>query len=289
VLVDHPYGGALGELLAVGSQYCGLAYESLQPVVAAVQVKVNELAGALSLQLPDGLNYVDLLVEAHERLAQESLAAAAPQRAVSPEAELLQVTSDLRNELSQAVQRPRARLAEEAKPVLRADRPNPTPASPQEFFDPSLVSRAAAAIQRSRQFRRPLTLALVEIDAFADLLVQVGPCGARDALLNLCDALCHSSDRRVEPLMVSDSRLAMLWEDCSRNEGVQRAREILAKLPLWSRQRFGLRRDLAVSIGLAALEFAPKNYPAGKLIDAASGCLSSAQLSGGNTVKSIEV
>ena len=46
--------------------------------------------------------------------------------------------------------------------------------------------------------------------------------------------------------------------------------------------------DLTLSAGLATLEFAPKNYPARELIDAAQRCLSGAQLSGGDTVKSIE-
>lgn len=289
VLIDQPYGSALSELLAVGSQYCGLTYEKLQPVVVAVQAKVSELAKVLTLQLPDGLSYVDLLLEAHERLANESMASAAPKHSASPEADLLKLTSDLREELSQAVQRPGARPAQEAKAIVRTDGPTAPPTSPNDFFDPSLESQAAAAIQRSRQFRRPLTLAFVEIDAFADLLVQAGPSGSRDAVLNLCDALCDSTGDRSEPLIVSDSRLAILWEDCSRSEGVQRAREILAQLPAWSRQRFRLRSDLAISIGLAALESAPKNYPVRQLIDAACRCLSSAQLSGGNTVKSIEV
>jgi hypothetical protein len=81
----------------------------------------------------------------------------------------------------------------------------------------------------------------------------------------------------------------MLWEDCPRSEAVQLSRGLLVKLRPWSRTHQKLRSELSVSIGLATLDFAPKNYSAGQLIDASCRCLSSAQLSGGNTVKSIEV
>lgn len=289
LLIDQPYGSSLSELLAVGSHYCGLTYESLQPVVAAVQTKVQELANVLSLQLPEGVSYVDLLLDAHERLSRESISAALVPAAPTPEADLLKLTSELRDELSQSVQRPKLRVALETKPIVRTDSPNQPQAAVDDFFDPGLESQAAAAVQRSRQFRRPLTLVFFEIDSFADLLIQAGPGGSHEVLLALCDTVTDTTDRRGEPLVVSDSRVATLWEDCSRSEGVQRARDVLAGLRTWSRQHLKLHADLTVSSGLAALESAPKNYPVRQLIDAANRCLSSAQLSGGNTVKSIEV
>jgi hypothetical protein len=50
-----------------------------------------------------------------------------------------------------------------------------------------------------------------------------------------------------------------------------------------------LPSGLSLSIGVASLEFAPKNYPPRRLVEAAFGCLSAAQLFGGNTAKSIAV
>ena len=55
----------------------------------------------------------------------------------------------------------------------------------------------------------------------------------------------------------------------------------------WSRNRLSISCELTLSAGLATLEFAPKNYPSQELIDAAGRCLIGAQLSGGDTVKSI--
>ena len=108
-----------------------------------------------------------------------------------------------------------------------------------------------------------------------------------EVLHSLQSAIADWTNQPNEAQLVSDSQLAMLWEDCSRSDAVQFARNCLAAVRSWSREEFPLGADLTLSIGLATLESAPKNYPSGELIDAASRCLSGAQLSGGDTVKSI--
>src|SRR5437868_7996817 len=70
-LIEQPYGGALRELLAAGERYCGLTYEKLQPIVEALQSKVDELAEVLSLQLPEAQSYVDLLIVRSEEHTSE--------------------------------------------------------------------------------------------------------------------------------------------------------------------------------------------------------------------------
>ena len=79
----------------------------------------------------------------------------------------------------------------------------------------------------------------------------------------------------------------MIWEGCPRNDAVQVARDCLAAVPDWARDRFPLNFDLTLSAGLATLEHAPKNYRPQELIEAAQRCVSGAQLSGGDTVKSL--
>jgi PleD family two-component response regulator len=81
----------------------------------------------------------------------------------------------------------------------------------------------------------------------------------------------------------------MLLADCSRSEAVNICRSVLACVSPLSRDRFPLGAGLTVSIGLATLESVPKNFPANDLIEGAERCLSAAELSGGNTVKSIEL
>jgi HD-like signal output (HDOD) protein/GGDEF domain-containing protein len=296
-LIEQPYGSALRDLLAIGSRYCGLTYETLQPIVETLQRKVEELAEVLSLQLPDGQSFVDLLLTARQRLADETVAVAAAIAAPTAEDELLELTDKLRNELAVASRRT-TRLrpaATTTNTVVHAGSANPitrprsaTAAIESAAPDPGLAARVHAAVQRSRQTRTPLTLALFEIDHFADVLMQLGPVEATEAAHALCAALANWAGQITAATLVSDSRLAALWESCPRNEAVQSARSVLDAVRTWSRNHYPLGSDLTLSAGLATLEFAPKNYPARELIDAAERCLTAAQLSGGNTAKSIE-
>lgn len=297
-LIDQPYGGWLSELLAVGERYCGLKYDKLQPIVEALQSKVSELAEVLSLQLPEGRSYVDLLIAAQERLADETVSVAAAMAHPDAEAQLLSLAGELRQEMAAATRR--------APAGKRQGRPSQAPvafhaptrlAEPKNdrrreganelAMDPSLISQVRAAVQRSRQSRTPLTLALFEIDRFSDLLVQAGPTGMTEITYSLQCALADWANQQEEAILISDSRLAMVWEACSRSDAVRLARECLSDVREWSQDRFGLSCDLTLSAGVATLEFAPKNYPPQELIDATQRCLIGAQLSGGDTVKSI--
>lgn len=303
-MIDQPYGSALRELLDVGERYCHLTYETLQPIVVALQSKVSELAEVLSLQLPAGQSYVDLLIAAQERLADETVSVAAAMASPDAENELLALAGELRREVAKASRREPARdihskqqhTAQHAS-AIRSPATSHVPslashnhrsAGVEPFFcDRVLASRLSAGVQRSRQNRRPLTLALFEIDRFADLLVQTGPTEMVEIAQSLRYALADWANQREEAILVSDSKLAMVWEECPRNDAVQLARDCLAAAHDWSQDRFQLSCALSLSAGLATLEFAPKNYPCQELIDAAQRCLNGAQLSGGDTVKSI--
>src|SRR5439155_18600042 len=131
----------------------------------------------------------------------------------------------------------------------------------------------------------PLTLALFAIDRFGDLLVQACPSGVMEIAHPLRCVLADWANQQNEAILVSDSRLAMVWEECSRSDAVQLARDCLAATRDWSQDRFILSCDVTLSAGLATLEFAPKNYPPQELIDAAQRCLMGALRSGGDTVK----
>src|SRR5262245_16983532 len=318
-MIDQPHGSSLHELLTCGSRYCDLTYEELKPITETLQSKVEELAEALSLQLPQGQSYVDLLIAAQQRLADETIALAAesgggwlsdaapsagqPRQFASADHgdasahELAEIADDLRNELEVATARPAtsgpALAAASFPPSSKPTKTTPhsalrTPHSPAgPTSDAVLAHRVAAAVQNARQTRTPVTLALFEIERFGDLLIQLGPPGAIELIYALRSALPSWSGQRSEAMLVSDNRLAALWA-CGRSEGVQLARSIVGTARDWSRQRFPLTSEVTLSAGLATLEFAPKNYPSVELIDAATRCLSGALLSGGDTVKSIE-
>jgi hypothetical protein len=316
-LIDQPYGSALHELLTCGARYCELTYDALKPIVHTLQSKVEELAEVLSLELPAGQRYVDLLIAAQQRLADETLALAASDAGwlsdaakakgqlrrehaadggSAGERELGAIAENLRDELAHAARRSApggAAVAAGAMPFKSEREPSPHStfgrphATAGSISDTVLNHRIAAAVHHARQSRTPLTLALLEIERFGDLLLELGPAGAIELTHALRCVLPQWSGQRSEALLVSDNRLAVLW-NCGRNEGVRMARSICGSVGAWSRSAFPLHSDVTLSAGLATLEFAPKNFPPGDLLEAATRCLSGALLSGGNTVKSIE-
>jgi GGDEF domain-containing protein len=322
-LIEQPHGSALQELIDAGLVYGKLYSGEIEPLVTTLEQKVAGLASVLALELPEGKRYVDLLVEAHQRLADESLDAAARLAAPAAENELLGLASQLQNELMAATGQTPASKASAmtaggaandrgASPVEREQSSFPnfvnnlqdrgSPATGQALGGPraavisatsslvadaGLLSRIAAAVQRCRQSRRPVSLALLEIDRFSDILLELGPAGMAEVSHWLRVALADWTGQRAGATLVSDSCLAIVWEDCQRSEAVHMARQILATVKPWSSAEFVLRSDLTLSCGLATIELAPKNFSPQALLDAAQRCLSGAQLSGGDTVKSI--
>ena len=67
---------ALKELLDFGRDYRNAPAEALESLLHGVEEKVRQLASVLSLQLPDGLESVDLLAEAHRQMTQVASQAA---------------------------------------------------------------------------------------------------------------------------------------------------------------------------------------------------------------------
>ena len=177
-----------------------------------------------------------------------------------------------------------------ARPPARATEPFPaSPPATATFADPGLVGRVAAAIQRCRQFRCPVSLALLEVDAFSDMLVRLGPTKTTDLVHRLRLALADWTSQRTAAVLISDSSFALVWEDCPRNEAVRLVRQALVSVKGWSHSQSDAAATISLSAGLATIEFPPKNFPAPELVRAAERCLAGAQLSGGDAVKSIEL
>jgi HD-like signal output (HDOD) protein/GGDEF domain-containing protein len=298
-LIEQPFGSALHDLLVAGDRYCGLTYETLQPMVAVLQNKVEDLAAVLSLELPEQQSYVDLLLTAHERLADETVAASG---VLLEEEEIATLATEIRAELARATNR-RSGLIETLfqrktgsshatpeQPIAKIlSLPHTAVATPRAGVpsEGGLWSPLSSALNAARQQRTPLSLALFEIDRYADLLVQLGPIGISEVANSLCTALGQWTGQTGPALLVTDNRLALVSQNCSRSDAVEQARLVLAQVRPWSRQRFAVSSEITLSAGLATLEFASKNYPPDELIDAAQRCLSAARHSGGNTVKSI--
>ena len=300
-LVERPYGPALHQLLQIGGHYHNLTFAELQPIVAVLQVKVKELAEVLALELPSGENYVDLLVAAHERLAEITMEAIADRKAAGPEEDLLELAGHLRREInslsgSRVTRTPplaHSAVAEQAPSggYTRTDAPRPSRSSAQATIalEPALGGRVAAAVNSCRQARCPISLAIAGIDGYTDLLAQAGPENVSELVHWLRLALGPWCGQRAAAVLMGDSNFLLVWEDCSRSDALAAIRSALeairsTRIPVGECDHL----NVTLSFGLATLALPPKNFPAGELILAAQRCLSGAMLSGGNTLKSIE-
>ena len=67
-------------------------------------------------------------------------------------------------------------------------------------------------------------LAFFELDRASDLILQLGPAGITEVIYSLREVLADWTSQRNEAILVNDTRLAMLWDDCPRSAAVELAR-----------------------------------------------------------------
>ena len=289
-------------MLNLGARYCGLTYDKLQALLSTVQLKVNELAEVLALELPAGNSYVDLLIAAQQRLSDESVLAAVELAGTGREDEMLALANQMRRDLHSAAERGPAHAPPAALPAspqsephnepyaaraaVRRSQPFPVPAAVEDVGLTGLVS---AAMQRCRQARCPLSLALFQIDGFGELLLHVGP----GVGMELTHWLRAALSEWTSAAGAGDAAQRQLAGRGAGRLPAERSRAALARHLLeavkpWAAGRFESVK-LTLSAGLATLEFPPKNFPPHELIEGALRCLGGAELSGGDTVKSIEL
>jgi HD-like signal output (HDOD) protein/GGDEF domain-containing protein len=309
--IDFPGPASLDQLLSASREYAALGFEQLDALAATLHGQVVQLASALSLDLPETTPYTELLRAAHERLAEVALEGALALASAAAEQRVLDEARSLRDQLQAAIAGPRqARphsdaivathaAAKPAPHVVDTDdgrEPSKTtvhlhPVSPKKSSsthddEPGLLGRVAAAISHARVSRRPVSLALLQVDDWQSAIVALGPQAAVSTLRMLETALNSWTHERGSTLATGDAQFALVWEDCSRREALDLVRQLQSAIHAW--QPSGDPVGLTLSIGVATLSLAPKNFPPQELIEAARRCLSGAQLSGGNSAKSIE-
>lgn len=303
-MVERPYGSALHELLEAGAAYFHLTVDKLRPVVTVLEEKVAELADVLALELPAGQSYLELLAVSQSRLAELTVSAVAAQTLRQPEADLFELTEELQREMRTVLGQPRsqrpARVAAGEDSTRSAfvsttprARPRPTAGTAGAAAlasETGFAAQVAAAIQRCRQARAPVSLVLVAVDHHSDVLFCLGPGGFADLLHWLQRDLAEWLGERTAAVPIGQATFGMILEQCSRNDAVSSARQAVAAMKSWKLPG-GLDLDVAPSLsaGIASLTLPPKNFLAQSLIDGAQRCLSGAQLSGGGSVKSIEL
>ena len=313
-MLEQPYGASLRHLLDAGGRYRGLTYESLKPIVAVLQQQVAELADVLSLDLSSGQSYADLLIAAQEQLAMETACVATELLGSADENELLRLASSLRSDAEAAAGRATvvmplpvvgsapasgfgpvgSALQAAGQAAASAKVTESWPRSAASTYqteaiatDTPLLGMVGAAVQRCRQVRCSISLALLSIDRYGDLLLQVGPAQATDLVHWLRISLTDWTGHRALATLAGESVCALVWEDCPRSDATELVRRALDAAKATRKRPLGERVEFTLSAGLATVEVLPRNFQPQQLIDAAQRCLNAAQLSGGDTLKSI--
>jgi HD-like signal output (HDOD) protein/GGDEF domain-containing protein len=282
---------AIDDLLTTCEAYRRLTVQDLPALLDDLDDKVQQLADVLQLQLADGSDYRSVLIEAHTQLATVAGEAAI---------DMLQPTDLELEQLSQAVRQVTERHPSPSRCVtVDAASVLPTSAAPRRtvtitadavWSDPGLAGKLTAAVHHCRQQREPLSLVLADVDHFGDWILTRGA----DAMFALVGRLEQLLAGELDPgstcIHLGDEHFALILANSDRQTSAETARQLASRVRRWGQplvEEAGLA--LTISMGLASLNVPPKNFPAQDMIVSARRCLAGAQLSGGDTVKSIEL
>jgi HD-like signal output (HDOD) protein/GGDEF domain-containing protein len=315
---------ALAELYEAGHDYCRHIDQQLEPLVPEIEQKVNELADIFSLALPDGLEYRDVLAEAHRQLTQVTTQAAGDLlRNRVPEGHdagddwfwtdiesLTDALSDacaepIEGEPQQARSREQGAGSREQGGRSTALPPCSEPGTP--WVAPSslgpagyplgggliaanLLDRLTGIVAACRPMRRPLSLLLVKLAAAEELAKTCGPqeiAAIRQVFATVCGKLDHPGK---VCLPHSDFSFALILPGADRKQAIELGNDLIRSVRTLSMAAGTVQKDsLKLDIGVATVAQPPKNFPPRDLFVGAERCLYASHASGGSVVKSIEI
>jgi len=304
LLVDRQ-AEALRELLELGAQHYELTESDLETLVAHLEEKVNQLADVLSLELPPGTDYADVLAQSQAQLAEIAASAAGDlvrfcnrleqSARASLEQEIAAFSLALRE---QALPAPAAAVVEKVEPAApRASavtefvpvvtRRSPVLDGPSEQ---GVLSRLQTAVGACRQARCPLSLLLIEFNQYERLLGHLGQEGferMRRAVGQLCWELDHPG---MSCLPNGDAGFALVLPHCDRHQAARLGNSLMDRVrQIGNGGRNGWESAFAVGVGSATVALPPKNFLPADLVAAAGRCLYASHATAGSVVKSIEI
>ncbi len=316
---------ALHDLLECGRRYCHLQDQQLEPLVLEVEAKVHDLADILSLELPEGLEYRDVLAEAHRQMARVATQAAEDllRNHVSENCDEEDDWhfSDL-DSLSDALAlacagpiegktfaawapiaaRPRQVHASQLPPTAATEPPAVSPvaaaantSSPKTrpaagSVAPNLLDRLTGIVAVCRPARRPLSLLLVKLSAGEELLTACEPreiATIRQVFGKVCTRPDHPG---AICLPHTDFGYALILPGAERQQAIDLGNELIQMVRKLAMSAGVARKEwLNLDIGVATVAQPPKNFPPRDLLEGAERCLYASHASGSGVVKSIEI
>lgn len=278
------HAGILSELLDACKTYRGLKLSDAQTLVDGLQEPVYEIAKVLSVELPQGISYSQVIREAHERVSR--LLAGDDTAPAPSETKVLFGLTELSLAASESLKPAPTAKAIAAPPLKDASAGGVTLA---------LLPTVTKAATRCRQRRQPLSLVVFRINRYEEILLLAGGSDAERILPALRDAVHqkHADAGHQEPMQLikqGEVGLTCILSNVDRQQAVELARQTMVALDWWVEQECDLLTGhLSISAGAATVNQMAKNLPAQGLIDAAERCVSAAATLGISSVKSIDV
>lgn len=312
----------LPEILSAGQRDHKLSEQQLSALTAGIEETVSQLADVLSLELSGGLVYSEVLARAYQQLSlaaaeaagdlvaarSETLAARLDSLMLSEEVKTLSTAaanfSVTRRDAAET-SAPKRIEPEAARQTTPSQAPRTAVAEPKRAapsrpaksstvtaewtgeIDPGLLGRLTVAATACRRARCDLSLLLIELDRFEELVFSLGVGGANEAWRRLEEACRSLEHPGANWLQVSEGRLALILPDCDRRAAVEAGNELLRQM----RDGSGGSTEFVPTVSVAACTVAmpPRNFAPQALAQRAERCLYAAQVAGGNCLKSIEI
>jgi HD-like signal output (HDOD) protein len=290
---------ALKDLLSVAGDG-RFSEQQLSAIAASLDQTVTQLADVLSLDLPQGVGYSEVLARAYLQLSLIASDAAADLMRVEEVGTKLRDFADRKEarNLSAAAARFRCEssrhhndaesVAGVATPAAGSVAVKPsqkrTATSAMSAIQPALRAHIAAAATLCRQKREELSLLLIEIDNYDDLIFVHGQEELDRLRRELADACRAAEPSGRPPLDLDHARLALVLAGCDRPGAADAGHTLLHEV----RRHVGGGDALTVSIGASTVAVPAKNFDPVEIVRSAERCLRAARLSGGNCFKSIE-
>ncbi len=304
-LVGQRRLAVLPDLLDAGKAYRGMTKSTLTELVGELQPQVDQLADVLSLELVGDRDYLHVLFEAHEHMAELSEEFAGAHKRESADAEyagLLEHSRELVSVMQSYLDAPDDDAADPESAQRwdrqhaphepsRGDRATSATHPERSTGTVLLLRRLASAAERCRERRHELSLLLVEANDFDAEADPDRTAAVRDIRQAVSDACASLDPREVVMMPLPDGRTAVILLNCERRHAVEVATQMFSHLNTQGDydEVPGSEFQVTASAGVATVSGVPKNFDPWRLWESAERCLNAAHYCGTSAVKSIEV
>ena len=155
--------------------------------------------------------------------------------------------------------------------------------------DPGLIAGLATAIATARVRQCELSLVLLEISNYNDMVLIAGAEVATNTVHAMQAVLNTLAGNTGTHCQVSDARYASVLVGFDRRRGVEFARHVVHTIPNWSLEHCQLTIPVQCIAAVVSSTLPGRAYAPEEFIEAAERCLFAAQTASGNMVKSIDL